>query len=230
MQERLQKYLARCGLGSRRKCEQLIQDGRATVNGETARLGQCVLAGQDRVEVDSCPVEPSFRRTYWMLNKPPGYVTTVRDPQGRPTVMQLLPPGLPRMFPVGRLDRDSEGLLLFSNDGELTQRLLHPSGKVWKSYHCGLANAPSALTLERLREGLQLEDGPTAPCRAQWKGRFLEIQIREGRKRQIRRMLAHLGHPVLWLRRVALGPLQLGDLPPGQARPLTRAEIEAFRV
>ncbi len=227
--ERLQKYLARSGVGSRRACERLIEGGRVLINGKPAHLGQSIEPGHDRVQVDERDITPPETLAYWMVHKPYGHVTTASDPQGRTTVMELLPPGLPRLFPVGRLDRDSTGLLLFSNDGQLTQRLLHPSHQCWKAYHCGLDQAIVEADLQRLRNGLTLDDGPTAPCRAHWRGDHLQIEIHEGRKRQVRRMLAHLGYRVVWLCRVNFGPLHLGDLEPGQARPLTPREVEALR-
>jgi 23S rRNA pseudouridine2605 synthase len=228
MGERLQKYLARCGVASRRACEDLIAAGRVRVNGLPVGLGCCVEAA-DQVQLDGRLIEDRPVLHYWMLHKPVGYVTTVSDPQGRATVMELLPADLPRLYPVGRLDRDSSGLLLFCNDGELTQQLLHPSYECWKSYHCGLREVPDAASLERLRQGLVLDDGLTAPCRARWCREYLEIQLREGRKRQVRRMLGHLGYPVVWLKRVQFGPIQLGRLPVGQARPLTPGEVQQLR-
>lgn len=228
MSERLQKYLARCGVGSRRHCETLIEQGRVLVDGQVALLGSSVSAGQ-AVMLDGRTILPPVRLHYWMLNKPVGYVTTVSDPQGRDTVMKLMPPHLPRIFPVGRLDRDSMGLLLFTNDGELTNRLLHPSRHVWKTYHCGLHRQPGQEALQQLRSGLELEDGLTAPCRARWIRGTLEIEICEGRKRQVRRMLAFLGYPVQWLRRVAFGPLVLGALPEGECRSLTVEEVNSLR-
>jgi len=230
VQERLQKYLARCGLGSRRACEKVIEDGRVSVNGATASLGSSVTPGSDQVLVDGTAAIPVARLHYWMLNKPVGYVTTVTDPQGRETVMRLMPKHLPRIYPVGRLDRDSMGLLLFTNDGELTNRLLHPSRHVWKTYHCGLHAQPPEGVLEQLRAGVTLEDGLTAPCRARWQRGCLVVELSEGRKRQVRRMLASLGYPVQWLRRVAFGPLRLEGLPEGQCRALTEAEVEALRA
>ncbi|MBT9583889.1 rRNA pseudouridine synthase [bacterium] len=229
MQERLQKYLARCGVGSRRACETLIEQQRVRVNGQVATLGSSLDATLDTVTLDERPVLAPSRLHYWILNKPVGYVTTVSDPQGRDTVMKLMPAHLPRIFPVGRLDRDSMGLLLFTNDGELTHQLLHPSRHVWKTYHCGLHGQPSESALEQLRQGLQLDDGPTAPCRARWQRGCLEVELSEGRKRQVRRMLASLGYPVQWLRRVAFGPLKLEGLAEGQCRALTAAEVEALR-
>jgi 23S rRNA pseudouridine2605 synthase len=229
MQERLQKYLARCGQGSRRACEALIEQGRVCVNGQVAPLGSSVQAGLDQVTLDERPVLPPSRLHYWILHKPVGYVTTVSDPQGRDTVMKLMPSHLPRIFPVGRLDRDSMGLLLFTNDGELTHRLLHPSRHVWKTYHCGLRSQPPESVLEQLRRGVLLDDGPTAPCRAHWQRGCLVVELSEGRKRQVRRMLASLGYPVQWLRRVAFGPLTLEGLAEGQCRSLTAEEVEALR-
>ncbi len=199
------------------------------VNSQVVSLGTCLEPG-DEVLLDGKPVVPPSGLHYWMLNKPVGYVTTVSDPQGRDTVMRLMPTHLPRIFPVGRLDLDSMGLLLFTNDGELTHKLLHPSRHVWKTYHCGLRFRPSDAVLERLRQGVELEDGLTAPCRVQWLRDFLQVDLREGRKRQVRRMLASIGHPVQWLRRVAFGPIQLGSLPEGECRALTAAEVEALRA
>ena len=229
MQERLQKYLARCGLGSRRGCEHLIEQGRVRVNGAVATLGSSLDPLSDEVLVDDEVVRAPSLLHYWMLNKPTGYVTTVSDPQGRDTVMKLMPSHLPRVFPVGRLDRDSMGLLLFTNDGELTHRLLHPSSHVWKTYHCGLHTQPGETVLEQLRQGVVLDDGPTAPCRARWLRGCLEVELSEGRKRQVRRMLASLGYPVQWLRRVAFGPLRLDGLPEGQCRVLRDDEVAALR-
>lgn len=232
MPERLQKYMARCGLGSRRACEKLIEQGVVQVDGAPASLGQSVEPGLSRVFCRGREVLPPSHLQYWMLHKPVGYVTTVSDPQGRATVMELLPPELPRLFPVGRLDRDSAGLLLFTNDGELTQRLLHPSQHVWKCYHCGVEQRPHAEVLRRLEQGVELDDGPTAPCRCRWREDrgCVEVEIREGRKRQVRRMLASVGHPVVWLRRVSFGPLQLGSLAPGQSRPLSDSEVALLRA
>lgn len=224
MTERLQKYMARCGLGSRRACEKLIEQGVVTVDGVPAHLGQSVEESSV-VQCRGVNVVPPEQLVYWMMHKPVGYVTTVSDPQGRPTVMELLPPDIGRVFPVGRLDLDSEGLLLFTNDGELTQKLLHPSRHVWKRYQCLVRGVPTAATLRALEQGLELTDGVTAPCRARWLGDRLEIELQEGRKRQVRRMLGLVGHPVQALRRVAFGPIHLGDLAPGKCRQLTAAEV-----
>jgi 23S rRNA pseudouridine2605 synthase len=229
MAERLQKYLARCGVGSRRACEKLIEQGLVSVDGVPAQLGQNVEPERQAVVCRGRTIVPPTAGQYWMLNKPVGYVTTVSDPQGRPTVMDLLPAGLERVFPVGRLDRDSQGLLLFTNDGELAQRLLHPSHKVWKAYHCGLKEQPPASVLRQLEKGVELVDGVTAPCEVRWLGDRLLVRLREGRKRQVRRMLGAVGYPVVWLRRVAFGGLELGDLPEGQCRALSAAEVGRLR-
>lgn len=226
--ERLQKYLARCGLGSRRACESLITAGEVTVDGRVAGLGESVEEGQ-RIQWRGRNVAPPLSLVYWMMNKPVGYVSTVSDPQGRPTVMELLPRMDERIFPVGRLDRDSQGLLLFTNDGELTQRLLHPSRHVWKTYLLGLDGRPSETELQRLRAGVELDDGPTAPCRARWLGDCLEVEVQEGRKRQVRRMLAFFGYGTRWLQRVGFGPVGLGDLPEGRCRRLSDREVAALR-
>jgi 23S rRNA pseudouridine2605 synthase len=207
----------------------LIEDGRVRVNSVVVELGACVAPG-DEILVDGKPVVLTSGLHYWMLNKPIGFVTTVSDPQGRDTVMRLMPRHLPRVFPVGRLDLDSMGLLLFTNDGDLTHKLLHPSKHVWKTYHCGLRARPPESVLEQLRQGVELDDGLTAPCRIRWARDFLEVELREGRKRQVRRMLAFVGFPVQWLRRVAFGPITLGSLPEGECRALSPAEVEALRA
>lgn len=199
------------------------------VNSVVIELGACVASG-DEILVDGKPVVLTSGLHYWMLNKPVGFVTTVSDPQGRDTVMRLMPRHLPRIFPVGRLDLDSMGLLLFTNDGDLTHKLLHPSKHVWKTYHCGLRARPPESVLEQLRQGVELDDGQTAPCRIRWARDFLEVELREGRKRQVRRMLAFVGFPVQWLRRVAFGPITLGSLPEGECRALSPAEVEALRA
>lgn len=199
------------------------------VNSVVVELGACVAPG-DEILVDGKPVVLTSGLHYWMLNKPVGFVTTVSDPQGRDTVMRLMPRHLPRVFPVGRLDLDSMGLLLFTNDGDLTHKLLHPSKHVWKTYHCGLRARPPESVLEQLRQGVELDDGQTAPCGIRWARDFLEVELREGRKRQVRRMLAFVGFPVQWLRRVAFGPITLGSLPEGECRALSPAEVEALRA
>ncbi len=230
MSERLQKFLAAAGVASRRACEDLIRAGRVKVNGETALLGVSVDPAIDQVEFDGQPVVGTSRRIYLMLNKPAGYITTVEDPQGRPTVMEFLPPNLPRLFPVGRLDKDTEGLLLFTDDGPLAHELLHPSKGVRKVYHAWLSQQPTRAILRQLEQGVELDDGPTAPCKARMKtSELLELEIKEGRKRQVRRMLKKVGYPVVRLRRVRFGPLHLTGLKAGQTRFLRPEELDKLR-
>jgi 23S rRNA pseudouridine2605 synthase len=226
--ERLQKVLARLGVGSRRACEELIADGRVTVNGHVAELGERVDVDHDLVEVDGAPVGIRPDLVYLLLNKPAGVVTTADDPQGRPTVIGLVPTE-PRVFPVGRLDLDTEGLLLLTNDGELAHRLTHPSFGVEKEYLAQVEGRPSRATLRRLRDGVELEDGPTAPARVSaTEPDVLRIVIHEGRNRQVRRMCEAVGHPVRRLVRVRIGPLADRRLAPGTWRPLTGDEVRAL--
>lgn len=226
--DRLQKVLAQRGLGSRRACEELIADGRVTVNGEVAELGRRVDVARDVVAVDGAPVAVAPGLVYYLLNKPAGVVTTASDPQRRPTVVSLVPPE-PRVFPVGRLDADTEGLLLLTNDGDLTHRLTHPSFGVEKQYLAEVEGRPSAAAIRRLREGVELEDGMTAPATvALSPPNLLRITIHEGRNRQVRRMCDAVGHPVRRLVRVRIGPITDRRLPPGQWRELTPAELRAL--
>ncbi|HVC71501.1 MAG TPA: pseudouridine synthase [Acidimicrobiales bacterium] len=222
---RLQKVLARVGLGSRRACEELIADGRVVVNGERAILGQRVDPTRDRVELDgvALPLLPGL--VHYVLNKPVGVLTTADDPHGRPTVVSLVP-NEPRVFPVGRLDADSEGLLIMTNDGDLAQRLTHPSFGVEKEYLAEVEGVPSAGALRTLRQGVELEDGMTAPATVGVVGPgVLRIVIHEGRNRQIRRMAEAVGHPVRRLVRTRIGTLCESDLGPGQWRPLSLTEV-----
>jgi 23S rRNA pseudouridine2605 synthase len=225
--ERLQKVLASVGWGSRRVCEALIEDGRVTVNGEVAELGRRVDVEHDRVEIDGVPIGVKPGLVYYLLNKPQGVVTTARDTHGRPTVVTLVPAS-PRVFPVGRLDIDSEGLLLLTNDGELTQLLTHPRHGVEKEYLVEVAGGNVAQgALRRLRDGMELDDGVTAPAKvSQPSPGVLRITIHEGRNRQVRRMCTAIGHPVQRLVRVRVGPLRDPKLAPGAWRPLTSAEVK----
>ena len=230
--ERLQKVLAGAGLGSRRACEELIAGGRVTVNGEVAELGRRVDPERDRVEVDGVPVpvRPGF--VYYLVNKPARVVTTAKDPQGRPTVLDLVPTE-PRVFPVGRLDYETEGLLVVSNDGDLAHGLTHPSRAVPKTYLAEVAGVPGRPALRALRHGVELEDGPTAPARvrlvqARADSAALEIVLHEGRNRQVRRMCEAVGHPVRRLVRTRIGPLADRGLPPGHWRSLTTQEVRAL--
>jgi 23S rRNA pseudouridine2605 synthase len=227
--ERLQKILAAAGYGSRRVCEDLIADGRVTVNGEVAVLGRRVVASCDRIEVDGhlAPTRPGL--VHYLMNKPRGVVSTAKDTHGRATVVDLVPRE-PRVFPVGRLDADTEGLLLLTNDGDLAQLLAHPSHGVDKEYlvHVsGGAVAPGAL--RRLRDGVELDDGVTAPAQvSQPEPGVLRLTIHEGRNRQVRRMCDAVGHPVQRLVRVRIGPLADRRLKPGSWRPLTSDEVRAL--
>jgi 23S rRNA pseudouridine2605 synthase len=226
--ERLQKVLAQAGLGSRRACEELIADGRVTVNGAVATLGMRADPDVDAIEVDGARIGVREGLVHYLLNKPAGVVTTASDPQGRPTVVGLVP-AEPRVYPVGRLDADTEGLLVLTNDGELAHRLTHPSFGVDKEYLADVTGAPSRGALRRLREGVELEDGPTAPARVSLVGdHTLRITIHEGRNRQVRRMCEAVGHPVRRLVRVRIGPLVDRRLPPGEWRLLTQAEVRAL--
>ena len=231
MEERLQKVLAKAGMASRRHSEELILNGKVKVNGKViTELGTKVNAAKDVIEVSGKVIPPPERKVYYLLNKPRGYVTTLKDERGRKTVMDLLE-GIPqRVYPVGRLDYDSEGLLLLTNDGELTQAFTHPKHRVKKTYMARVEGIPEPEKLESLTKGIQLEDGLTAPAEVRLTNildnrALLEIRIHEGRNRQVRRMCEQIGHPVVRLRRVQMGPLVLGDLKPGQYRPLTHNEL-----
>ena len=223
--ERLQKILAQAGLGSRRASEELIADGRVRVNGVLATLGTRADPETDTIEVDGAIVGVRQGLVHYLLNKPAGVVTTASDPQGRPTVVGLVP-SEPRVYPVGRLDADTEGLLLLTNDGELAHRLTHPSFGVDKEYLAEVEGTPSRGAVRRLREGVELDDGPTAPAKVALVGdHMLRLTIHEGRNRQVRRMCDAVGHPVRRLVRVRIGPLSDRRLAPGAWRPLTQAEV-----
>jgi 23S rRNA pseudouridine2605 synthase len=226
--ERLQKVLARAGFGSRRACEQLIVDGRVTIDGKPARLGQRVDAESARIECDGVEIGVRPGLVHYLLNKPAGHVTTADDPQGRPTVVELVP-AEPRVFPVGRLDLETEGLLLLTNDGDLAQRLTHPSHGVEKEYLAHVEGRPSRAALRQLREGVTLADGLTAPARgATVEPDLLRITIHEGRNRQVRRMCEAVGHPVRRLVRTRIGPLADRSLAPGEWRALEPAEVRSL--
>ncbi len=228
--ERLQKVLAAAGLGSRRACEELIADGRVTVDGEVAVLGRRVDPETARIAVDGVPVTVRPGTVHYLLNKPAGVVTTASDPHGRPTVVELVPPE-PRVFPVGRLDADTEGLLLLTNDGDLAHRLTHPSFGVEKEYLAEVEGRPSPSAVRRLREGVDLAEGRTAPARvAVVAPSVLRIAVHEGRNRQVRRMCAAVGHPVVRLVRTRIGPIADRRLRPGAWRELTREEVRSLEV
>jgi 23S rRNA pseudouridine2605 synthase len=225
----LQKVLARAGFGSRRACEELIERGRVRVNGVPAALGSRVDAARDVVELDGVRVQVADDFVYIALHKPAGVVTTARDPQGRPTVLDLVPRH-PRVFPVGRLDRDTSGLLLLTNDGDFALRMTHPRYGVAKTYVAEVEGEAGRKHVAKLRKGVRLEDGVAhaddVRITGTHRGRgIVEIVVREGRKRLVRRLLAAVGLPVVTLTRSALGPLRLGRLKPGAHRELTRAEV-----
>ena len=220
--------LATRGWGSRRVCEELIAAGRVSVNGEVAVLGRRVDPDHDRVEVDGVPVGVRPGLVYYLLNKPTGVVTTARDTHGRPTVIDLVPDE-PRVFPVGRLDQDTEGLLLLTNDGDLANRLAHPRHGVEKEYLVEVVGRPSDGAVRTLREGVELDDGRTAPATvSRPEPSVLRITIHEGRNRQVRRMCEAIGHPVERLVRVRIGPLRDPALRPGAWRELTAAEVRSL--
>ena len=227
--ERLQKVLARVGIGSRRVCEDLIAEGRVLVDGEMAVLGRRVDPETALIEVDGAPVGVRPDLVHYILNKPAGVVTTADDPQGRPTVVGLVPDE-PRVFPVGRLDVDTEGLLLLTNDGELAHRLTHPSYGVEKEYVAEVEGLPTRAVLRRLREGVELDDGPTAPARATLVDpSVVRLTIHEGRNRQVRRMCEAVGHSVVRLVRTRIGPLADRSLAPGAWRELTGDEVRSLQ-
>jgi len=230
--ERLNRYLARRGVASRRGADDLIGAGRVIVNGAVAVLGTVVEPGRDRVAVDGRAVAGGRRLETIMLNKPRGVVTTVRDPHGRPTVISLLHEPVPGLVPVGRLDADSRGLILLSSDGELAHHLTHPRFGVTKRYRAVLDRELSDSDLSRLLAGVELEDGPARALSAQRvsaaRARTIEVTLGEGRKRELRRLCAALGATVLDLVRVGFGPLKLGRLAEGATRPLTPGEMEAL--
>lgn len=227
--ERLQKVLARAGFGSRRACEELIAEGRVTVNGGRAELGRRVDLEHDKVAVDDAPVGILPGLVYYLLNKPAGAITTASDPGGRPTVLELVPDE-PRVFAVGRLDVPTEGLLVLTNDGELAQLLAHPSHGVEKEYLAEVEGDPSPAAVRRLREGVPIEEGVvTAPAKvARPAAGVLRIVVHEGRYRQVRRMCEAVGHPVVRLVRTRIGPIADRRLAPGAWRELTVEEVRAL--
>ncbi|NLM46571.1 MAG: rRNA pseudouridine synthase [Firmicutes bacterium] len=235
MAMRLQKYLALCGVASRRAAEEMIAAGRVRVNGKKiTRMGVLVDPAADMVEVDNRPVRPAQKYEYILLYKPEGCVTTMKDPYGRPTVKDLVRDTGARVFPVGRLDRDTSGLLLLTNDGELANRLTHPSYGIEKEYLARVKDLPSRETLQRLAAGVMLADGMTAPAKVRLvKGgrptSLLSLTLKEGRNRQVRRMLEAVNHPVVSLKRVRLGPLTLKGLRRGEWRRLTAQEVKALK-
>ncbi|HOB82753.1 MAG TPA: pseudouridine synthase [Peptococcaceae bacterium] len=234
--ERLQKYLARCGVASRRRAEEMIKQGLVKLNGQVVReMGIQLEPEKDIVEVNGQVVTPKEQKVYLLLNKPVRVVTTLDDPQGRTKVTDFLHGIKERVFPVGRLDYMTEGLLLLTNDGELAYRLTHPRFQIAKTYLVGVRGAMSGEKVAQLAKGVELEDGLTQPAQVkvlkQTKAATLmEITIKEGRNRQIRRMCEKIGHPVQSLKRIAFGNLVLGNLAPGQYRPLSKTEIVRLKI
>jgi pseudouridine synthase len=237
---RLQKILSEAGYASRREAEQWIRDGRVTVNGKVATLGERANPASDAIKVDGKRVPPpATRRRYLLLNKPRGFVTTVSDPEGRDTVLALLPENVRRgIKPVGRLDIQTEGLLLLTDDGDLARHVTHPSGGCAKEYRVKVSGVPEEKDLDRLRRGIHLDGERTRPCEIEristTGGRdrgnsWLRVTLREGRSRRIRRMFEACGHPVSKLRRVAIGPVRDRGLPPGSWRWLEPWEVAALR-
>jgi 23S rRNA pseudouridine2605 synthase len=233
--ERLQKLLARAGIASRRAAEALIRAGRVSVNGAiVVQLGTKADATKDDVRLDGERLRQPRARVL-ALHKPPGVVTTLSDPEGRPTIRSCLPGNFDRVFPVGRLDFHSSGLLLLTNDGELAGRLLHPRFRIPRTYRIKIRGHPSAAALDRLRRGVKLDDGVSGPAQVDVEAllpakAWLRITIREGRRREIRRMCEAVGHLVDRLVRVRFGPIELGRLEPGKWRPLAERELEALRA
>jgi 23S rRNA pseudouridine2605 synthase len=231
--ERLHKLLAHAGVGSRRQCEALIAAGRVTVDGQTVReLGTKVEPTQP-ICVDGQPVRGE-RHVYWLVNKPRHYLCTNHDPAGRPLAIDLVPQVSQRVYTVGRLDEASEGLLLLTNDGDLAHRLMHPRFGVEKTYQVQVAGHPSKEDIQQLLKGVWLSDGHVRarhvkPLRSQGESTWLRILLSEGKNREIRRMLARLGHKVLRLKRIAIGPVRIGRLTPGKARRLTAPELAALQ-
>lgn len=228
---RLNKFLAGVGVASRRQADQMILDGRISVNGVKADIGVQIEPDRDVVMLDGNVVRLQTVMVYYLMNKPAGYLTTVTDPFERKTVMELLPTDIPRVFPVGRLDLETSGLLLFTNDGDLTLALTHPRHLVEKTYLANIKGTPTEAQLEMLRNGVELTDGMTAPAKVEIVGTrnnnpIIKISIREGRKRQVRRMMLAIEHPVLALERISVGSLSLGDLPLGEVRQLSENELQ----
>ncbi len=231
--ERLNKYLAHAGLGSRRHCEELIRAGRVGIDGLTVRdLATRVTEGQT-VAVDGAPIHAE-RPVYWLVNKPRGYLCTNHDPAGRPLAVDLVPHVNQRVYTVGRLDEDSEGLLLLTNDGDLANRLMHPRYGVEKTYLVQVAGTPTLEDIQKLLKGVYLSDGHVRArsvrrLRRQGDSAWLQIILSEGKNREIRRMLARLGHKVMRLRRIAIGPIELGRLGVGKSRPLIAGELRGLK-
>lgn len=227
---RLQRYLAQCGLGSRRECEELIENGRIQIDGKTVtKLGTNVSPAEQAVALDGEKLSIE-RKKYFLLNKPPGFLCTAKDPQGRRTIFDLFPPEGPRLFCVGRLDEATTGLLIVTNDGALTQKLAHPKYRIHRLYKAQVAGHPTREVLNELKEGLFFTEGKfkvhdIRPVKKQGRSTWVEITMTEGQNREIRRLLARTGHKVMKLERIGFGPVRLGRVPMGQYRELRREEL-----
>lgn len=232
--ERLQKFMASCGVASRRKCEEIIAKGRVKVNGETIKeAGRKINPDKDRVVVDGKLLRPADRKVYIMLNKPVGYVSTAKDQFGRPTVLDLVKGVRQRIYPVGRLDYDSEGLILLTNDGDFTYGVTHPHHSVDKTYIVSVLGRPTPEELDKLKKGVTIDGYRTSPAKIFIRGTkenktVFRVVIHEGRNRQVRKMFEAIGYTVVALKRIAIGKLELGDLSPGEWRFLEDEEIEAL--
>lgn len=232
--QRIQKLIAKAGLGSRRQAEVWISQGRVTVNGGIAQLGDKANLSVDRVCLNGVELPRLEEKQYYILNKPMGYVTTLKDPQGRPTILHFLQDIKERLFPVGRLDLNTEGLLLLTNDGELSQRLLHPKHKTAKTYRVKVSGRLSREAQAAMEQGVVLEDGMTAPAkidRINYSGNntWFDLTITEGRNRQVRRMCTAVGFSVSGLKRIRMATIELGDLPAGHKRKLDLTEIQKLK-
>jgi 23S rRNA pseudouridine2605 synthase len=233
--ERLQKIIAHAGITSRRKAEELILQGQVEVNGKVVRtLGAKADPEKDHIKLDGRLLQFRQPKVYLMLNKPRGYVSTLKDPQGRPIVMELLRGVRQRVYPVGRLDFDAEGLLLFTNDGQLAEHLMHPRYEVTRTYLVKVKGCLSDQEIRGLEGGVRLSDGMTAPCRIKkvrktTENSWIELTMHEGRNRQVKRMLEHAGHPVLKIKRIRFAGLELADLEGGEYRYLTGRELEKLK-
>ncbi len=232
---RLQKFMAKSGLGSRRACEEIIKQGRVEVNGKIInKMGMSVNPEKDRIKVDGELIQISTEKIYILMNKPTGVITTVNDPFNRPTVIDMLKSVKERVFPVGRLDKDTEGLLILTNDGSLTYKITHPKYEIQKTYVAHLSGRVNKDKLMILQNGVKLEDGITAPANIKVllvKNDYtiLQIKIHEGRNRQIRRMCKAIGHPLLYLKRTRIGNIDLQDLNVGEWRYMTKQEINYLK-
>ena len=228
---RLQKYIAQCGIASRRKAEEYISGGRIALDGRIVReMGIRVVPGENLITLDGQPIEVKEQLVYYLLNKPKGYITTLADPQGRPTVTSLITTSKARLFPVGRLDLDTEGALILTNDGQLAQKIQHPSHETNKTYEALVRGWPHEEKIRQLARGILLEGKMTSPATVFIKTKIgahclMQITIHEGRKRQVKKMFAFIGHPVLQLKRTAYGKLNLGRIAPGDYRQLNPSEL-----